>query len=251
MICPRQDGELQSKKVPQPDDRFLEYDVCPSCHGSWLRAFDANFLKSTDIELENPAEAKVSPSVSQSDILNCPVCGYKLTRAIGASIPENILAFHCPNGHGYFFPAGELSKFKVAQEAKIAYHRTWNIPLTSVATTLLMTFLGIILSVGLILGVVGGQQQQNIVSEAQNVVSFQRAYPSGNTRSVTFIVGTTEETTLTLHINETSFNQILETTDHKSHVLRVTDLNPGTYTYYFTFEIDGRPLRTETYSFIL
>ena len=36
-----------------------------------------------------------------------------------------------------FFPAGELAKFKTAQNAKVTYHKLWNIPLPSVSNVLL------------------------------------------------------------------------------------------------------------------
>ncbi len=318
-ICPRQDGKLILKTVPQPGDTLLEYEVCPTCGGVWLRAFDANFLKSTDIEdlasqgqalrsyisgehLSHQTQSKPEPTdfqstrqngesllhlaqsksepgevesysglhltvdksdkdkprlkqeevvTSQSSLLICPSCGYKLVRATGANIPENVLAFRCPNRHGYHFPAGELSKFKVAQEANIAYHRTWNIPLTSVAATLLMSLVGVILSAGLIYGVIGGQQQQNIVSQAQNIVSFQKAYVSTENKSITFIASTSVPTTLTLHIREMNYTNTLQSTDNKSHVIRVTNIESGTYTYYFSFDVDGKNIHTEDFTFLM
>lgn len=187
----------------------------------------------------------------QTTTLICPSCGFKLKRATGASIPDNVLAFSCPHGHGFYFPAGELSKFKVAQEAKIEYHRAWEIPLPSVAATLLTGLAGMILSAGLVLGVISGQREQTVVSRASEIISFERAYVSAPAKSVTFIVSTTAETVLTVHIKQTAFPVPLQTTDQKSHVARVTGLTSGSYDYYFTFEVGGKPLRSQDHSFVM
>lgn len=243
MTCPQQDGELVKKTITRPGDTPLEYGVCPTCGGHFLRAFDANFLPPP---LEDQARETASTIPSA---LICPTCGFKLVRATGANIPEHVLAFRCRQGHGYFFPAGELLKFKSAQEAKITYHKLWEIPIPSVAATLLTAIFGIILSLGLILGVIEGQRRQASVSQAKNLISFHKAYVSETTKSVTFIVTTSVETSLAVHIEQTQYVSNMQTTDRKSHVLRVTNLPRDEYNYYFTLVIEGKPIRSETYSF--
>lgn len=72
----------------------------------------------------------------------CPQCLRPLERTTEDNIPPDVTAFRCSDSHGYFFPAGELRKFKESQEAKIAYHERWHVPLTSVASAILMTVVG-------------------------------------------------------------------------------------------------------------
>jgi hypothetical protein len=264
MSCPKGDGELIEKIVNRPGDTSLKYLQCNACGGQWLRAFDANFLKPDDISHKIPSgqpllrpfvdfSAPSNPSYpsdpSDPSVSICPVCGFKLARATGPNIPENVISWQCPHGHGYFFPQGQLFKFKVAQEAKIAYHKAWNIPIAGVSSTLLTAIIGIILSLGLIFGAIEGQRQQIILTQAKDNITYNHVSISKDYKSITFMVNTAVETTITLHINQLQFISPMQSADKKSHVLRITNVPSGEYNYYLTFPVNGKEVRSENYSF--
>ena len=83
------------------------------------------------------------------------------------SLPQGISALKCEDGHGYFFPSGELSKFNRAQQAKIEYHTLWGIPLPNVKSILLASLTLLILSSGLVLSLREVGRVQRLRSSAQ------------------------------------------------------------------------------------
>lgn len=254
MTCPRGDGELIEKTVNRPGDTSLKYWVCNTCGGQWLRAFDANFLRSGDIagkSVVNQPLLRPLVDFPASSVFICPVCGFRLARVTGQNIPENVTSWNCPHGHGYFFPQGQLFKFKVAQEAKIAYHKAWEIPLPGVSSTLLTAIVGIILSLGLIFGAVEGQRQQIILTQAKDNITYNHVSVSKDDKSIIFMVNTAVKTTITLHINKLQFTSQMQSADKKSHTLRITNVPNGEYNYYLTFPVSGKELRSEDFSFLV
>lgn len=250
MHCPNADSLLEHR-ITSHQNPELDYYLCPRCGGYWLSGFDANFLKSTDLkEVSHPTRGPLAMQGVPLRNVICPVCGKTLEAAHGENIPPDVLCFRCPAGHGFFFPFGELKKFKQAQEAKLAYHKLWQIPLSSVAGSLLMTIVGLILSGGLILGVIEGQRQQTITSQAKESIVTQRVYLDSANRAATFVVQTSFPTTLYLSLKRRGLLR-LATADGYSHVLRLTGLSPGIYDYFFSFQKASKTLKTESYFFSL
>lgn len=240
MHCPAGDNLLISKS-PQHDGLSLHYLFCPGCGGHWLSSFDANYIKSIDLTHELATKGLAFRGYG------CPQCRKSLERATGDNIPPDVVAFRCPDGHGYFFPSGELKKFKEAQEAKIEFHQRWSIPLSSVASTLLMTLFGLILSGGLVAGVIEGQRQQTITSQAEEIIRSQKAYVDETKPSATIIALTTEKTILTVVLDGKEYPMLAP--DGRSHVVRITNLTHGEHHYFFRFQKSGVDLQSASYSF--
>lgn len=240
MHCPNGDADLVSQTRKQKG-LTVAYAQCPRCHGFWLDAFNANYLKTEDITR--------SPKIIPADVAlpsrpACPICQELLTVYHGQNVPSNVAVWKCPNNHGYFFPEAELFAFKKAQETKLAYFKLWNIPLPSVASILLVSIVGIVT-----LGVIAGNlsQRQTTILQAQQVITYQQAFVAD--RSVTIAVTTNTKTTATIHIGD--WQSIMETTDELLHTAFVSNLALGTYQYYFTFALGGKSLRSDTFSFII
>lgn len=247
MHCPAGDNILISKS-PKHDGLSLHYLVCPGCGGHWLSTFDVNYIRSIDL----PDDLAIKGQAFRS--YDCPQCRLVLERATGDNVPPDVSAFHCPDGHGYFFPAGELKKFKEAQETKIAYHQRWQIPLASVASAMLMTIFGLILSAGLIAGVIEGQKQQTITSQAEETITSQKAYVDTRHQSVTIIALTSEEVALTVVVDGQEYPMLAPDAPPagglgKSHVVRITNISPGEHRYFFRFQKEGNALISPRYSF--
>ncbi len=246
MRCPRGDNLLIDQKPRHSDGLALHYLACPTCKGTWLSSFDANYIQSIDLASdETPIQLASKNPAFQG--YQCPQCRRSLERTTGDNIPPDILVYHCPDGHGYFFPAGELKKFKIAQETKIAYHERWHVPLASVASAMLMTVVGLVLSAGLIAGVIEGQHQQTITSQAEEIIQSQKAYVDSQSQSVTIIALTTEKTVLTVVVDGQEYPMLAP--DGKSHVFRLTNVSGGEHRYFFRFQKGGLFLKSSVYSF--
>lgn len=238
MDCPRGDGVLKDYKRRDEKGLVVRYQRCPTCGGHWASAFDANYAKYADLDDKPPAASNDDRTTPA-----CPVCKKPLQEARGENIPPQVTVLRCNAGHGYFFPAGELSKFKKAQEAKINYFQLWQLPLSSVAGTLLTALVGIILSLGLIVGVISTQKKQITVPKAQSVITEQRAYTTAGTRAVTIVARTSVETALTLFLNTPGgFESRMDTLDRRTHILRIDNVPSGDYTYTFSW-VDQNGIR--------
>lgn len=240
MRCPNDDADLV-KQTKNREGLAITYARCPSCHGYWLDSFNANYVKTEDIE------RSFTPTISrQSTHPVCPVCQEPLRLYHGENVPAQVRAWRCPNGDGYFFPEVELFAFKKAQEAKLEYFKLWNIPLPSVASILLVSIAGIV-TLGLVTTYLQYQSRQTTLIEAREIVRFQQAFVSDS--SATIAVSTTVPTDATFHTGD--FSRSMETKDHLLHTIFLTNLQPGNYIYYFTFVTAGKEVRSDNYSFIV
>lgn len=240
MKCPNDDAELITQNKTR-DGLTISTARCPRCRGYWLDSFNANYLKTDDIERSfEPVHQK------QTTHPVCPVCQSPLRRYTGENIPDNVRAWRCPNGDGYFFPQAELFAFKKAQEAKLNYFKLWNIPMPSVASVLLASIVFVI-SLGLVTTYLTYQSRQTTLILARELVRIQEAFVSDH--SATIAVTTTAKTTATIHIGD--FSQAMETKDQLLHTVFLTNLMTGTFEYYFTFMVEGREVRSDNYRFTI
>jgi hypothetical protein len=209
-----------------------------------MTGYDANYIVSDTVKNISSASTEI-----HTPPFHCPICTSTLTQSHQDSVAPEVVMYQCENGHGYYFPSGEFTKFKLGQTTKIGYFKLWQVPFGSPTATLLTTLTGLILSVGLIVGVISSQKEQVTTSQASEIISSHEAYSSN--RSVTVIAITAEKTQLTLHIPQLTYQSPLQTTDGISHIVRINNINKGTYTYYFTFQKEGHALRSEYFSFAI
>lgn len=248
MQCPNSDGELISHTTYGENNLTVSYSTCPTCRGHWMESFAANFIKLAPSDLQRTGARLVHPEGARK----CPVCQKALERATGENVPDTVWAYRCPENHGYFFPAGELAAFIKARVAKIEYHKVWNLPLPNVASVLLAGFLVLILTGGLLTGFRSVQNRQTTTSEAKDVLSSEHAYVIPQTREVLFTAQTQQDAVLTVHIPEfNNFEKILSSTDHRTHTLVARDIPTGSYRYYFTMEMNGKKIQSETFTFVM
>lgn len=241
MQCPYRDDALSDRSTTTDGGLPLRFAQCASCKSYWIDGFDANYLKS---DLFTSASRTGSPPSDATPF--CPECGAALIPATEESIPRSVTAYRCPRGHGYLFPGNELVKFKEAQEAKLAYHRLWNIPLPDMKSVLLGS-LGLVMAIGLGITVFEMQKSRDIRSSAARVITSQTASVSAATRSVVFSAITGFQTQVVLHIDALNgFAQTMETKDQTIHTLTVRDVPAGSYEYYFTVQHAGDLVRSET-----
>ncbi|MBI2405098.1 zf-TFIIB domain-containing protein [Candidatus Gottesmanbacteria bacterium] len=239
MRCPNDDADLIEQKKTRRG-LTISYATCPTCHGHWLDAFNANYLKTEDIERSQAAfEIETKPNHPV-----CPTCQEQLRIYHGENIPPDTRVWRCPNNHGYFFPQAQLFAFKKAQEAKLSYFKLWNIPLPQVSSVLLAS-IALIVTIGLVTTYLYGQQ--TTLLEARHIVQYQEAFVSH--QSANIVLTTSSPTEVTLHIGE--YEQVMQTKDNLLHTLFLTNLASGTYEYYVTFPVAGKIIRSDPYTFFV
>ncbi|MBI5619676.1 zf-TFIIB domain-containing protein [Candidatus Gottesmanbacteria bacterium] len=247
-LCPNRDGFLKTYTTTGKNGLPLTYHRCPHCRGFWLSGFAANFLMDTDLESAHPVHHPTTRRASDIRFTPlCPECKAPLHQTHGDNIPAHVTPFRCTAGHGYFFPAGELSKFKTAQQAKIAYHKLWNIPLPSVASILLASLAVLLVSITAMVTAI--RQKQSMESQAQSVFKSQTAFPSPQ-GTVLFVTTTNSPSTATLFVPSwNNYHIVMDTTDGLTHTTTVSTIPPGTYRYFFTITINGKTVQTEMFEF--
>ena len=113
MKCPR-DGTALAAKVYEAK---IEVDECAQCHGTWLDEGELQAIQST-VERDYRSElGKPSDSVSEAidaarqknrGVIACPKCNAEMdVRAYGMG--SQVVIDVCPEGHGMWLDAGELS----------------------------------------------------------------------------------------------------------------------------------------------
>ena len=245
--CPNRDGLLKTYAAVCKNDLPITYARCPNCRGYWLSSFAANFLKDISIESES-STTHYSDTAALTPL--CPDCKTPLVHARGDNIPSGVTAYRCPNNHGYFFPAGELAKFKTAQNAKVTYHKLWNIPLPSVSNVLLAAVA--VIMIGSITAItISIQKKQTTVSQAKELLVSHYAFSPTN--GTIFITATTSTpASVTVSIPSAKPDPILmESQNRTIHTTSVTTLPPGIYEYFFTIFVSGKSTQTDRFSFTI
>ena len=243
LSCPNKDGLLKKYTQQGKNGLPVTYHRCPACRGFWLDSFATNFI--SDISAET-LSSRATHALTFHPV--CPDCNTPLLLARGDAIAPGVNAWRCPHGHGYFFPTGELSKFKEAQAAKLSYHKLWNIPLPSVASVLLASLALLLVSITAVVTTI--RQKQIIQSQAQSIFKSQHAYVTDQ-GTVMFTISTNLPASVTLFVEVNNYQVVMDTTDGLTHTANVSTLPPGTYTYYFVIERNGQRSITEKFTVLL
>lgn len=238
MTCPRGDGELISRTATGLGGIPLTYHLCLACLGHWTRPFDANYL---------PLSALPEDSVKEevAIVFRCPECQEPLERARKDAMAPDVLAWYCPSGHGYFFPRGNLRRFRIAQEARVTYHKLWNIPMPPIRSVLLASIilLGAIAST---IALAQIQKQQQLETQARDILDYHDVIVSRD-REATVIAHTTAKTELTLSVPLLALTIQMNSSDGLSHTYYLGTLSLGTYIYSFSYSANGRMINTPDY----
>lgn len=241
MRCPLGHSELEHYTKTNRQGIATSYQICPRCGGYWTSGFDANYLERIGLE-----SVPAIPHVSDKKLV-CPDCTKPLIVIREDAVPSDVTIFGCPDNHGYFFPRGELKKFKDAQNAKITYHKLWHIPLPPLSKVLLVgLFLFLVGSSAIVLTRI--QEAQHTSLKAKEMIAYQEAVATKDPRSLLFLARTSRPTSLTLHIDSLSLTGPMSSTDGLSHTLKLTDIGGGFYEYYFSYTTDDQILFSPTYT---
>jgi len=239
MRCPRGDGELIERSTTGVSGIPITYHICLGCLGHWIEPFDANYLPISVLP-----DDTTKPESTMS--FRCPECQEPLERAQTQAMSPDVLAWHCTAGHGYFFPRGNLRKFRMAQDARVTYHKLWQIPTPPIQSVLLTSvILFMLVTSGVLLAQMRERQMSS--SQAQTIIASRQVIISNGT--VAIFVQTSTPTSLSLTIEALGIDSLMQSRDGLIHEILVKDVTPGTYMYTLRAMLDEKERESPVYDF--
>lgn len=235
--CPYCKQELQPTKIKDRQDQEHEILECFGCGGHWLPKALANDLTTESTISIDAILPKITFTAPEEP--RCPQCSTRLTTVKHDSVANGIKVLACPQGHGNFFPKGELIKFKKAQTAKITYHEIWGIPIKSVFSVLLPVVAFVAIAGGVPVLIQSIQTPQETRTKASSTYTEPLITTLSPTSAfISFQTTALQTSKLDLYQGDKLIKQYdVKNTPSKNHVLRVTDLEPNiVYSYKITLK---------------
>lgn len=115
----------------------VEVDHCNNCGGTLFDYNEVNRISLSDAE--KLSLMKQTNDISGSEKYS-PRDGSILKRITDESVPQHITLLKSDTTHEVFAFADDLINFKKAQNAKLAYMKTWHIPLPALSSVLVFGF---------------------------------------------------------------------------------------------------------------
>ena len=106
MDCPKCSGEMEQVYYSR-----IEVDRCTQCGGLWFQPEELRRLRD-DVWMADyiidTGDKGVGKEANALKDYHCPICGEEMQRDFDADQPH-ITYENCPNGHGTYLDAGELT----------------------------------------------------------------------------------------------------------------------------------------------
>lgn len=123
----------------------VQVEHCNNCGGTLFEANEIN--RTTQKDAQRLSMMKLSDVLSGGDKVS-PRDGSLLTRIDSPSIPQHVTLLQSKSTGEIFAFADDLLAFKDAQDAKVAYYRSWKIPMPQISQVMVFSF-AILASAGL------------------------------------------------------------------------------------------------------
>jgi Zn-finger nucleic acid-binding protein len=131
--CPDCQHELIEVSFDSEKAGKIHCWYCSNCGGAFFEHWDSNLLSLTDIKQELARLFKQDEEViTINQTPSCPMDTTVMNPIVSAAVPAGIKIFFCPTCRGNWFPKGELVKFKMEQEGKLAQLKKMNMPMASI-----------------------------------------------------------------------------------------------------------------------
>lgn len=248
MDCPHCHQPLSALEIETSDGHIHSIEECLNCGGHLLEPYLANFLTLETARNVDSILPKSHAIPTASPV--CSKCGQLMPGIKDDSVPETVTVYTCPNGHGDFFPKGQLLLFKNAQQSKIYYHKLWGIPLRSAFAVLIpiLVIFSFATLLPSILEQVSTTQETRI--KASEILTPPLITPLSSTQIlISFSTRKMAKTSLRFTEGQAktlSVSDIPQT----NHLISLEDLTPGTlYKYVLVIDTGGRTVTTSEYTF--
>lgn len=249
MLCPTCNHQLLSLLL-KTNTQDIGIDYCQNCGGVWTDPGEINFFNEKDLKPLLQVLPKNPPEPNGQNNF-CPRDRALLEFFRGENVPVNLDVFSCPKCHGYWFPHKNLLKFKEAQNVKINYFKTWNIPLPSIYAVVLPVLAFVVIGGGILAAYQTITQTQDNRIQAKDFISKPLVILRDSGQVI--ISFTTQEAAITqlkYWTNEAEKTQIdISKQESTTHTIVLRDLEPN-QTYYYQFLVTKpKSMTTEIFSF--
>ena len=120
MQCPKCQGAMENVRYGGGD---REVQRCTQCAGIWFKPHDLTRLKSTyKADIIDHGKASIGRKHNKVDDIDCPQCGARMEK-VSDERQSHIWYESCPNGHGVYLDAGELTD--LANDTVMDYVKKW------------------------------------------------------------------------------------------------------------------------------
>jgi hypothetical protein len=179
-------------KCPDCGQDFVEITIsgfdksyrCGNCGGFWTEGWVANRVAEGQMNDFPEVKSDIQKFTGRSSI--CPVDKAPLFGYNGDEIPPEVVAFKCSHCGWWWFPDGNLLKFRKAYEAKKNYLKMWKKKSES-ALMVLPILMVLFLVVGLGISVANITRQQRAKVQAESgQTEFRAEYQGGGKAEVRF-----------------------------------------------------------------
>lgn len=210
---------------------------CFTCGSHWFPRWLANDISTS--QAINTDSITPQTKITPPEFPRCPECQSRLSLIKHDSIPKGLHIYSCPEGHGNFFPKGELIQFKKAQEAKITYHQIWGVPIKSIFAVLLPVAIVMAIAAGIPLTTRQVQQSAESRIAADEVISTPAVTQiPPDLVTLSFTTNLTGTSSITLYQGDEPINTFTASaTSSTVHTATIKNLIPNiSYTYTVTLK---------------
>ncbi len=248
MTCPQCSDTLSLLEVSTVDGKTIHIEECLNCGAHFLEGYQIN-----DISVET---ARNVDSVLPKNHLplttepKCHHCGQVMFAIKDDTVPKTVTVYNCPNGHGDFFPKGQLLLFKKAQDVKINFSKIWGIPLKTAFAVIVPLFV-IFTSVTVLPTVVQelNKNQENRVKASEILTTPLITQISDNQVLISF---STKNEVATNIVFTQGLDKDYSVSDkpQRNHLLSVDGLPAQTtFKYIIVLDPKGKNIQTTEYTF--
>jgi len=243
--CPDCDGILVPYAVTISSENEVNLNYCYNCGGFWCDHWVANRISYKQFKSISTQFPEHSNSFVLGSGKKCPYCEIGLQRIQGENIPQDLTVFSCPQCFGNWFPKGELPRFKLAQESKLDYLKTWGVPLRSVYQILLPVLVLILIGVAIPATVYLTQKNQEARIMASEYIKNEQVIQSGLEEVIiAFTTTNPMPTEIEYGLSENSLQKLsISVVEQTFHQIKITELQKGKrYVYRIILHKGGKPL---------
>lgn len=241
MLCPNCKEKMEEDVI---DGQAILH--CSNCGGTFFQENGINRISL--ISSQSLASDKKINEISTADKL-CPRDHTILVPLRSEeSIPQDVILFRCDTCHGIFTHPNDLVIFKKAQSIKIDYFKIWGIPLPSIKSVAVISFLLFVSVISLI--TYSDWQRQNIYRiQAEDMI--QKIFVTTSNRYLFISFKTLSPLKSRIIFTDLTTNQTVEKIMtgkmETFHQLTTADVNIEDEIYYQIILTDekGRETKTE------
>lgn len=249
MTCPQCRNTLNVLQVITTDGKEKNIHECLECGGHFLDGYLVNFIST---ETAHNVDSVIPKKQNYNNLeIKCPHCGQSMfVLQDDEGIPQAVTVYNCPNGHGDFFPKGDLLYFKKAQEAKINYHKLWGIPLKTAFAVIIPLFV-LFSSITVLPSIIReiNTSKENRV-KASELTTNPLITPLSDTEVLISFSTFNKVKTKIIFTSGLSKEFTVSDTPDTNHLIKVSKLTPSTYyKYQIVIDPNSRNLTTNEFSF--